>query len=417
MILSLGKISVPIKGVIEIVDNLVLLLAIYFFYCEFGMHNYYHGISSFPPINGTYLLTGYIGGRIMIYPQLISSILNKGLGIWLILAFFLLLINYIVTQFLYAGIYQNAINDIASTSLTSYFLIFDFLILLQLPGNLSLAKWVLPFTIVFAALNNMYDITLFEDGYGFGYDFRAAGNYLNPNASAQFLLMGMVLTAHLVRPNFKFLYLLLASVGVLLTLSRGAVPILVLLLFFFIVLKRIKWISVLYGMVFLFIVGFTLWGNVRTSKPYARMIEYLKYNNGIESRLEQILNPSSTKVGIRQVVFEEHYRFYKKSPIIGNGLGSSKYFESHYSASGHSSHFMYLHMLNEYGIPGLLLFLGLPISLFYIGSRWRFDIDILLFGIILLIAGVQSHNLLDSYAMLFSYAFITVYKEFTLKEV
>ena len=417
MILSLGKISIPIKGIIEIVDNLVLLLAIYFFYCEFGMHNYYHGISSFPPINGTYLLTAYIGGRITINPQLINSVFNKGLGIWLVLAFFLLLINYVVTQFLYAVLYENAINDIASTSLTSYFLIFDFIILLQLPGNLSLAKWVLPFAIVFATLNNMYDITLFEDGYGFGYDFRAAGNYLNPNASAQFLIMGMVLTAHLVRPNFRFLYFLLASIGVLLTLSRGAVPILVVLIISFIFLKRIKWISVVYGVAFMALVGFSLWGSVRTSKPYARMIEYLKYNNGIESRLEQILNPSSTKVGIRQVVFEEHYRFYKKSPIIGNGLGSSKYFETHYSASGHSSHFMYLHMLNEYGIPGLLLFLGLPISLFFLKSRWQFDIDILLFGLIVLIAGVQSHNLLDSYAMLFSYAFISVYKENTLKEI
>ncbi|MBL0085010.1 MAG: O-antigen ligase family protein [Saprospiraceae bacterium] len=348
---------------------------------------------------------------------MINSVFNKGLGIWLVLAFFLLLINYVVTQFLYAGLYQNAINDIASTSLTSYFLIFDFIILLQLPGNLSLAKWVLPFAIVFATLNNMYDITLFEDGYGFGYDFRAAGNYLNPNASAQFLLMGMVLTAHLVRPNFRFLYFLLASIGVLLTLSRGAVPILVVLIISFIFLKRIKWISVVYGVAFMALVGFSLWGSVRTSKPYARMIEYLKYNNGIESRLEQILNPSSTKVGIRQVVFEEHYRFYKKSPIIGNGLGSSKYFETHYSASGHSSHFMYLHMLNEYGIPGLLLFLGLPISLFFLKSRWQFDIDILLFGLIVLIAGVQSHNLLDSYAMLFSYAFISVYKENTLKEI
>ena len=153
-----------------------------------------------------------------------------------------------------------------------------------------------------------------------------------------------------------------------------------------------------------------IWASFQSTKSFDRMVEYLKYNNGIESRINQIVNPSSTKVGIRKTVFEEHYQFYKKSPIVGNGLGSSKFFEMHYSASGHSSHFMYLHMLNEYGLAGLVLLLLLPVSLFYYNFSWQFSWDVLMFALVFIIAGLQSHNLLDAYSMLFSYALLAYLK-------
>ena len=42
-------------------------------------------------------------------------------------------------------------------------------------------------------------------------------------------------------------------------------------------------------------------GSFQSTKSFDRMVEYLKYNNGIESRINQIVNPSSTKVGIRKL--------------------------------------------------------------------------------------------------------------------
>lgn len=404
---SLADIRIPLKSPIEFVDNFALLVAIVFFYSEFGMHNFHHGISSFPPINGAYILTAYITTRILVQPKLLWQVLNKGLGIWLVLAFIFLLFNYLVTKIMYGKLYESIIDDIASINLTSYVLLFDFMVLLAIPSNLTLVKWLIPPALIFAALNNFYDITLFEDDYGYGYDFRAAGNYLNPNASAQILLMGLLISVNMVKPKFRFLYILVVSGGILLTLSRGAIPILVILLLFFAFNRKFSLASVFIGITTIVVVFMGIWASFQSTKSFDRMVEYLKYNNGIESRINQIVNPSSTKVGIRKTVFEEHYQFYKKSPIVGNGLGSSKYFEMHYSASGHSSHFMYLHMLNEYGLPGLLLLLLLPVSLFYYNFSWHFSWDVLMFALVFIIAGLQSHNLLDAYSMLFSYALLS----------
>ncbi len=410
MTVSLGNISFSLKSPVVIADNVLLLAAVFFFYCEFGMHNYFHGLSTFPPINGVYLLTSYIAIRSVIEPRLFLQVFSKGLGVWVILALVMLMLNYVLTWALYGNVYERIIDDIASINLTSYILLFDFMVLLALPTNLSLLRWLLPVALIFGALNNIYDITLFEDDYGYGYDFRAAGNYLNPNASAQILLMGLVISIGMVPSNLRFVYISIISIGILLTLSRGAIPILILVLLYLIIGRKFNLKAVVMGLVALSALTIIVWGSFKTTRSFDRMVEYLKYNNGIESRLAQIVNPSSTKIGIRKTVFEEHFQFYQKSPIIGNGLGSSKYFEKQYSASGHSSHFMYLHMLNEFGIPGLILLFGLPVSLFYFNTRWHFDWDVVVFGIIFLIAGIQSHNLLDAYSMLFSYAMVVAVK-------
>lgn len=410
MTISLADIRVTIKSPIELCDNFVLLLSVVFFYCEFGMHNYFHGISAFPPINGAYMLTGFVVLRILAEPALLKNVFSKGLGIWLLLAIGLLLLNYATTWLLYGHIYEDIINDIASINLTSYALLLDFIILLSIPSNLKLIKWLIPLALLFASVNNMYDITLFEDDYGYGYDFRAAGNYLNPNASAQILLMGLLISINMVKPKLRFVYILVIACGILLTLSRGAIPILLLVLLYFLFSKRFNFISVFYGVALISLLLGVSWSTFKSTPSFDRMVEYLKYNNGIESRLNQILNPTSTKIGIRKTVFDEHFQFYKNSPVIGNGLGSSKYFERHYSASGHSSHFMYLHMLNEYGIPGLILLLGLPVSLFYYNARWQMDRDLLMFSIIFLASCLQSHNMLDAYSMLFSYAMVVSLK-------
>lgn len=403
------------KSPVSIADNLLLMAALFFFYCEFGMHNYYHGLSTFPPINGVYLLTSYVVLRVVIDPRLFVQVFTKGLGIWAVLASLMLMINYLLTWALYGNVYERIIDDIASINLTSYILLFDFMVLMALPSNLSLLRWLLPLALIFGALNNIYDITLFEDDYGYGYDFRAAGNYLNPNASAQILLMGLVISIGMVPSNLRFIYISIISTGILLTLSRGAIPILILVLLYFILSRKFNFKAVVMGLLALSAITVIVWGSFKNTKSFDRMIEYLKYNNGIESRLAQIINPSNTKIGIRKTVFEEHFQFYQKSPIIGNGLGSSKYFEKQYSASGHSSHFMYLHMLNEFGLPGLILLLGLPVSLFYFNTRWHFDWDLVVFGMIFLIAGIQSHNLLDAYSMLFSYAMIVAVKSKEIK--
>lgn len=407
---SLGDIKIAIKSPLHYIDLIASVAAVYFFYCEFGMHNFYHGISSIPPIHGIYALTAYIAFRIVVEPQLLASYFNKGLSLWLLFAIFMLGVNYLVSKILYGHQYENHIDDIASLNLTSYILLFDFIILFAMQGVLKLLKWLLPLALIFAVANNIYDITLFEEDYGYGFDFRAAGNYLNPNASAQILLMGLLLTIKLVAPGFRFLYVLVLSVGIFSTLSRGAAPMLVLVLFYFIASRKFSIKSVLLGLTGIVIISASLYNAFRETPSFDRMVEYLKYNNGIEGRLNQIIDPSSAKIGIRQTVFEEHFQFYKNSPVIGNGLGSSKHFETHYSGSGHSSHFMYLHMLNEYGITGILLILLVPVSFFYRRSKWFWDWDVFIFSLLFLLSGLQSHNLLDSYSMLFSYAFLVSLK-------
>ncbi|MBK8698713.1 MAG: O-antigen ligase family protein [Saprospiraceae bacterium] len=344
--------------------------------------------------------------KFLIRPGLLKDVFTQGLSYWLSAAMALLVLNFGISYILYYDAYKDYITDIFSSSLTSYALLFSFMILLSNESNFRFVSKVFPFAVLFGALNNFYDITNFSDDYGFGLDFRAAGNYLNPNASAQVLLMGMVLVIFRIPPKWRFLFFLVMALGVFLTLSRGAAPILAVLFMLIAFWGSFNLKNIVIGFAVAVTTLVLLFGSFKTTQSYTRMIEYLKYNNGIEKRLNQIIHPQETHVGIRATVFREHYYYYLRSPLLGNGLSSSKYIEREHSSSGHSSHVMYLHILNEYGILGLGLLLGLPLSFLYNRGKWLLRKEAILFGIVFLLAGIQSHNLFDSYSMLFCYAYM-----------
>jgi len=74
---------------------------------------------------------------------------------------------------------------------------------------------------------------------------------------------------------------------------------------------------------------------------------------------------SSGTLNSRTVIWGASINQWKKSPVIGNGIGSLGYVLSSEHVRYDSAHNTYIHILTENGLIGLILYLFLIISILY----------------------------------------------------
>lgn len=403
------------KNFILIIDKIVLTLSVYWFYMEVWGHDYanYGGMA---PIKGVYFVFAYGLFRIAINNSIFIRLTKKGFFWWLFFYFTIVSLYYLLVQIGMMDRYSYFVQDVYDKSITSLGLGLSLMALLTDESNFKYTLRIMIIAVCAGCVVNFLDLFDFSDKWG-GYVIRSSGYYMNPNSSGRALSLGFIATMFFINRKYLLPYYLLYFVGTFLTLSRGSIPILFLVGFYLIYIGAINLKGILIAFVLVLILGSIIWQVIKTNENTARIVEMIEKNESVQNRISTFFKPAETNFdeGVRGKVAKEHFEFYLKSPILGNGLSSSRYAQKNYTTTNHASHVMYIHLLNEFGLLGLVIFFGLPFSLFVYNGSIHLLPELILFTLLYLIAGLATHTLYDLRNLVFCYAIYANISEYNFK--
>lgn len=394
-----------------------MAFTVYWFYMEVWGHDYanYGGIA---PIKGVYFVFAYGLFRIAIDNSIFIKLTRKGFFWWLFFYFIIVCLFYALVRIGMMDRYSYYVQDVFDKSITSLGLALSLMALLSDKSNFKFTLKVMIIAVCAGCVVNFLDLFDFSDKWG-GYEVRSSGFYMNPNSSGRALSLGFIATMFFIDRKYLFPYYIIYFIGTFLTLSRGSIPILFLVGFYLIYIGAINIKGILIAMVVALILGSIGWTIIKNNENTARVVEMIEKNESIQNRIATFLNPSETEFdeGVRGKVAREHFEFYLQSPFLGNGLSSSRYAQKNFTTTNHSSHVMYIHLLNEFGLLGLIIFFGLPFSLFVYNSKIHIMPELILFTVLYLVAGLATHTLYDLRNLIFSYALYANISEYNFKEI
>lgn len=402
--------SLANRNFVTWIDKGMILFILIFFFSEIWSHNYANG-GGLPPILGIYLVFGYGLVRLFIQIDIFKELTKVGYFWWLFFFFLLLTANYIIVRLGLFHLYENDLQDVFNRRLTALGFSLSSLILLLNKEVYKFARLGVVIAVIFGTFINVLDIFDLTEKWG-GAQLRAAGYYMNPNTSAIVLSMGFILTIDIVKKSLRLPYFLVYLLGALLPLSRGAFPVVFLIILYVLFKGMLSLKSLVITGCIGAIVGVVLSAFIMKNENTGMVLDMLSRNRSVQNRIATIFAPGETKfnAGVRDEVALDHLLHYAKSPIVGHGLSSSVYIQKNITLTNHSSHVLYIHMLNDYGIIGWLILFGMPFSLLIYANKIRWDMVIIIFGITYGIAGVSSHNLYDLRCFLFIYALVAAYR-------
>lgn len=249
---------------------------------------------------------------------------------------------------------------------------------------------------------------------------RASGLYINPNTSGLVLSLSYVLLHRDIGKSFRLLVYVLFVLAVVATASRAGllyVALITLYLlvtgYFFIWSRR----AIIFNAVV--VVALIVSASAIQQVSDKVLSEISTVNRSFENRFQNLQDlfegdESSMEISddSRFKLLVLYTRHYLQSPVLGNGLGFSR--SEQLTGLEQASHNMYLHLLNEYGLIGLLFYL------YYIykslGKALRFkrsNYEPHLLLLILFAAGFFTHNLNRIYAIAILIAYASAkYKVF-----
>lgn len=269
-------------------------------------------------------------------------------------------------------------------------------------ARVSVAAWLLLSVVL-----NIYDLL---DPYTIGfYPGRGSGVYLNPNISAEALVLGMLLCVTLVSPVWRTSFVLLIGIGVLATLSRAGliaygVGVLGLLVFrlvptrsFFITLPSAILLAVI-------AIATQSWDTILVGWDKEGIISSSEIFDAIEERITWFLDPSTPDEAITERVegAEQAWRLFSEHPLLGGGTGTNFHTwvgSDEFRKPG--PHNIFLWLVVDHGILGALIFPALLLSVGWGADGETRKLAIIMTFVLLLI-GFSSHNLLDNRHVLFS---------------
>ncbi len=263
-------------------------------------------------------------------------------------------------------------------------------------------KYTLIAVVLMSIFNNFYEL-FNPDAFSLVTSGRPAGFYLNPTKTGCALVLGMILTVNFIKKPYRWLYVLLIGVGLLVTFTRGAI------------LGWIVSIGILIANRILsnnrrqIIVAMLILGSFLVIvNPLNSLGNYFAggtdgaYSN-VVSRLEQFQNPSieDDSAKERSAVAKYAWQLFGKRPFFGYGLSST----TRWTVSEVSTHNMYLYFMMDHGIIGLIIFPG---AIFAVVHRNRGEdrTIILCFATFLAIWGLFSHNILEEWYILTTFSLL-----------
>jgi hypothetical protein len=263
-------------------------------------------------------------------------------------------------------------------------------------------KYALVAVVLMSIFNNFYEL-LNPSAFAAFTSGRPAGFYLNPTKTGCALMLGMILTVNVIKKPYRWLYVLLIGIGLILTFTRGAIVgwvICVAILIANRILsnkRRTAIVAMLILLSFLVIVNpLNSLGNY-----FAGGIDG-SYSN-VVSRLEQFQNPSieDDSAKDRSSVAKYAWQLFGKKPFWGYGLSST----NKWTVADISTHNMYLYFMMDHGIIGLIIFPGAIFAVVY-RNRGENKTIIVCFTIFLAVWGFFSHNVLEEWYILMTFSLL-----------
>lgn len=221
---------------------------------------------------------------------------------------------------------------------------------------------------------------------------RPAGFYIDPNKTGCALMLGMILGVNVIKKQYRWIYVLIAGVGIMATFSRGALigwVICVAILIAGKVISDRRQKIVVPAIVLMLLLIFI--------NPLATLTDYFKSTNeaganyDIIKRLEEFQNPSADESSSaeRQAVAAGGWMMFGSHPFWGNGLASTR----KWNVSEVSTHNMYLYFMADHGIIGIIFLPGAVFGVVY-GNRGEQKTIIICFAIFISVWGFFSHEVL-----------------------
>jgi len=227
---------------------------------------------------------------------------------------------------------------------------------------------------------------------------RSAGLYINPNQAGAALILGMILTITLIPIRYRLYFIFYVLIGVILTFSRS---------------MSLGWliaVIVLWQQKIIKLSSFILVTTVFLLAIYSFLpdiVYFIKVNygifaeEGIYMRMGWFAHPMfdvDTSETARMYVANISWQMFLDNPLFGNGIGSTDLW-----AELVSTHNMYLYLMADYGILGIILY-----PLLVLVTVWHSHKEVrsiaLAFASFALMWGFFSHNIMSEYYSLIAFA-------------
>lgn len=268
---------------------------------------------------------------------------------------------------------------------------------------LQAARRALVVMVVMAVLVNAWDIThpfmLIPADSEFSIIGRAAGFFINPNQAGAALVAGFALSVSVLPPRWRAAYLALVAIGVGLTFSRAAI--LGLVLVSFALAFRGRSLSLRQVVAAVIVVAVITW--VVLLLVSAELQDQFKIDPEIAmERLLWVLDPTGQpdySEWERLALLERGWEQFLASPVIGNGVGSTEFWEAR-----SSTHNMYVTLASDFGVIGLFILPGIVLAA--VGSWVGRLTDAVVTALFLLFWGFFSHNILSEYYLLLTISLV-----------
>lgn len=278
------------------------------------------------------------------------------------------------------------LNSLVS-SISFVALLFSSLVIFSTPFASTFAARVVLWISLFSVSMSVYEF--FNPGVFSATVGRSAGLYINPNTNGSILVMGMILSMGAVPPKYRMLYQIVILLGVVTTLSRGAL-LCWIISFIFLQFSNAgsrnvvrQWLVVLISIAVLYM------------SPLWLLIQK---NLGTEDTSRQALttrlDPSQYGAAFSDVridLVKEAWTMFQARPFTGYGLGIPLLGGG---LSPQGPHNMVLSLSIQFGILGGLMFLVLIAVVYRSGSRYGNSVS-LVFSIFILVGSFFTHNMFD----------------------
>lgn len=371
------------NSVILAYQAIVAVGAVFLFFTGLDIYLYVSGFIPFTPL---VLIIGFgiFSMPILLFQNAYLPSLLIGWSILFILISVLSLIGLFNWHINYFVAFQEIRNRISSILfLFLMFTIFSKYKLIQLWTRKAIL-----ISVLIAVINNIYDFfhPLIFSSLNVG---RPAGFYINPNQSGAALVLGLIFSIGILKPKYRVPFVFIVGVGVLLTLSRGALVGLIIVVLLLLKTAIISWrqllrISIGLGVISLAVAFYK--GNLLTTLSDTNIF----YNYGLSSRLEWLNDPTKmdSSDSLRFRVIQLAWNLFSQHPLLGQGIGSTLDW-----SESVSTHNIYLYFMADHGIVGAFI---VPTLLLSVTRRARGEAKHigLLFSAFILIWGLFSHNVL-----------------------
>lgn len=235
---------------------------------------------------------------------------------------------------------------------------------------------------------------------------RSFGFYGHPNSAGFALILCIILSVDLIKPKYRFLFVLIGGLGILPTFTRGAMICWILTVITLVITKIIPRYQVPYIGLSIITILLILGLQFKNLSSLRNSDGSLLLSQDMQDRIEWILNPFSNKSqqiddNSREFLIEQSWQKFAERPWLGNGLDSTK---TQFSVGlAQDTHNMYLKFIIEHGFLGFFIYPMLVLAAIWQSQGETKKIAIV-FATNLFVWGFFSHTIIRDFSILITFS-------------